>query len=63
MGTPLPRMAKPSPSLAQERQPLDFAKNPDPYDLPELSATPRDVVKVCSWIASTNLMRVARSEG
>jgi hypothetical protein len=31
---------------AQEGQPLDFANNPDPYDLPELSATPRDVVKV-----------------
>jgi hypothetical protein len=30
---------------AQEDQPLDFANNPDPYDLPELSATPRDVVK------------------
>jgi hypothetical protein len=30
---------------ALKRQPLDFANNPDPYDLPELSATPRDVVK------------------
>jgi hypothetical protein len=30
---------------AQAGQPLDFAKNPDPYDLPELSATPGDVVK------------------
>jgi hypothetical protein len=30
---------------ALKRQPLDVANNPDPYDLPELSATPRDVVK------------------
>jgi len=30
---------------AQRGQPLDFVNNPDPYELPELSATPRDVVK------------------
>ena len=29
----------------QRRQPLDFQANPDPYTLPELSDTPRDVVK------------------
>jgi hypothetical protein len=30
---------------AQQRQPLDFDNNPDPYQLPELTSTPRDVVK------------------
>jgi hypothetical protein len=29
----------------QRRQRLDFAANPDPYTLPELSDTPRDLVK------------------
>jgi hypothetical protein len=29
----------------QRRQPLDFEANPDPYTLPELSDTPREVVK------------------
>jgi hypothetical protein len=29
----------------QRRQPLDFQANPDPYTLPELSDTPREVVK------------------
>jgi hypothetical protein len=29
----------------QKGQPLDFEANPDPYTLPELSDTPRDVVK------------------
>jgi hypothetical protein len=30
---------------AQQGQPLDFERNPDPYQLPELTSTPREVVK------------------
>jgi hypothetical protein len=36
---------------AQQGQPLDFETNPDPYELPELAATPRSVVK--SFITAT----------